>query len=247
MKRKVLVISILILLIIGIYLNRSYAHIYDKIGTMDSQSFNLKQTYAIGSSSKESLTYVAFGDSLTAGVGALTYEQSYPYQFAQKLFKKNKQPIKLIPFAIPGAKTNDAIHLLLDPTIKTNPDIITILLGVNDIHGNISKKDFIQNYEIILKKLKQETQAKIYIINIPYIGAPSLLMPPYDYYFDSQTQEFNETLKQMADENQVVYIDLYTPTRESAKQKEYYSPDLFHPSTLGYTLWAEILYDTFNQ
>ena len=130
---------------------------------------------------------------------------------------------------------------------KCPTDVITILFGVNDVHGFVSEEDFYAQYKAILEKLTKETNSVIYVINIPYIGAPSLILPPYNFYFDSQTKKFNTLLEKLADEYPIKYIDLYTPTRESAEQKEYYSSDLFHPSLIGYTLWTQILYDAFNQ
>lgn len=248
MKKRILILSLLILVCVGIYLNRSYAYIYDKIDNMALTASNDKQTYTLGDTQAldKNIVYVALGDSLTAGVGVDTYEQSYPYLFAQKLAQKNMS-ITMYPYAIPGAKTKDVEDQLLDETIKTSPDIITILIGVNDVHGNIETIEFKNNYENILKRLVQETQAKIYIINIPYIGSPKLILPPHNLYFDKKTQEYNEILTELASQYKVEYIDLYTPTRESAKKELYYASDLFHPSYLGYTLWAQILYDSFNQ
>jgi lysophospholipase L1-like esterase len=248
MKKRTLIILLVVLVCAGIYLNRSYAYIYDKIDDMALTASNSKQTYSFGDTqtSNKDIIYVALGDSLTAGVGVDTYEQSYPYQFAQKLAQKNMQ-VTLYPYAIPGAKTKDITRSLLDAAIKPSPDIMTILIGVNDIHGGISTTEFKNNYEYILKRLTQETHAKIYIVNIPYIGSPKLILPPHSIYFDKKTQDYNEILTQLATQYDVEYVDLYTPTHESAKQELYYASDLFHPSYLGYTLWAQILYDSFNK
>ncbi len=248
MKKRILILLLVILICIGIYLNRSYAYIYDKIDDMALTAPATNQTYILGDSqtSDKNIVYVALGDSLTAGVGVNTYEQSYPYQFAQKLVQKNMQ-VTLYPYAVPGFKTKDVADQLLDKTIKTSPDVVTILVGVNDIHGNIDATEFKNTYETILKRLTQETRAKIYIINIPYIGSPKLILPPHNIFFDKKTQDYNEILTQLVTQYKVEYVDLYAPTRESAKQELYYASDLFHPSYLGYTLWAQILYDAFNQ
>ena len=108
MKKKFLVIFVSLLLCVGVYLNRSYAHIYDKITIMGLPASNSKQIYTIGDtkSSNKNLVYVALGDSLTAGVGVDSYEQSYPYLFAEKIAQKNIQ-VTIYPYAIPGAKTKD--------------------------------------------------------------------------------------------------------------------------------------------
>lgn len=246
MKKRIIIITIFIILVLlGIYLNRSYAHIYAKIESMGLISSEKKHTYTIGKNSKTNIVYVALGDSLTAGVGVNNYKESYPYLFSEYISKDSQ--IILKPQAIPGAKTQDVIDNLLEPTIKIQPGIITILIGVNDVHSNISKEVFKNNYDLILKRLTQETSAKIYIINIPYIGSESLILPPYNFYFDNNIKDFNEVLKQFALDYKLEYIDIYSPTFQSAKHDEYYSSDLFHPSALGYAMWAKIIYDSFNK
>lgn len=174
MKKSIIYLTIFLLVVLGIYLNRSYAHIYGKIDAMNLKSSDTKQMYVLGSEAREKIVYVAIGDSLTAGVGVDSYEQSYPYQLAQYLTQIDTKNITLYPQAVPGAKTQDVIANLLDPTIKLQPNIITILIGVNDVHGNISKEEFENNYKTILKRLTEETNAKIYTITIPYIGAKKI-------------------------------------------------------------------------
>ena len=115
------------------------------------------------------------------------------------------------------------------------------------MHDNIPLTEFKNKYEDILKQLTQKTRAKIYVINIPYIGAPKLILPPHNFYFDKKTQEYNQVIADLVLQYKLEYVDLYVQTRESAKKELYYASDLFHPSYIGYTLWAQILYDSFNK
>lgn len=248
MKKTAAFIAIFAVITIGIYLNRSYAHIYDRIDEAALKSPDTKQVYLIGNimTSTEPIVFVALGDSLTAGVGAEKYEQSFPYLLAQK-FYGTLGPIKLINWSVPGAKTEDVIDSQLDRAINANAGIITLLIGANDIHGQIAAARFQQNYETILDRLTKQSQAEIYVINIPYIGADSLLLPPYNLYYDSQTRQYNEIIRNLCLRYRVKYIDLYSPTVELFKKSgPHYSSDLFHPSAEGYNLWAQIIYDDIN-
>lgn len=246
MKKRLYIILSLICVITFVYLNRSYAHIYNTIKESTlTQPLDFKN-YTIGESAK-SLTYVVLGDSLTVGVGVDSYIQSYPYQIAEQISKEKNQQVILKPFAIPGAQTITVIDSLLDQAIQAKPDIVTILLGVNDIHGQISQDEFYKNYKIILERLKKETDAQIFVISIPYIGTSRLILPPYDLYFSLQTQKFNAILTDLTKEYSVPLIDLYGGYTQYAKDVAYYSSDLFHPNAKGYTLWADIIYANFNK
>jgi lysophospholipase L1-like esterase len=235
---------IFLLIIIALYLNRSYAHIYNKIKEVDLKSSDNSQSYLVvnNNTASSSLTYVALGDSLTAGMGVTNYEESYPYLLAQ-YFAGNDYRINLQSRSYQGIKTAGLIKDYLPEAINDNPDIVTLLIGVNDIHGQISQKEFRQNYETILKRLTTETKAKIYVINIPFIGANNLLLPPYNYLFNLRTRQFNKIIKELADKYSVKYIDLYTPTEDLFRDNgPHYSADFFHPSAEGYKIWADLIY-----
>ena len=248
MRKKYLLIVVALIIIIGIYMNLSYSHIYKKIDDASLKSPDQNQTYVLGYGiGAESITYVAMGDSLTAGVGVDNYEKSFPFLIA-KNFAATGNDVVLKDRAFPGARTSDLKGDLLEQTIKDQPSIVTLLIGVNDIHGNISKSEFKSNYEEILSRLTKETKAKIYVINLPFIGGTDLLRFPYNFYFDYQTKQFNEVIKNLAENYNVKYIDLYSQTvDEFKKEGDHYASDSFHPSAKGYEEWAKIIYASINQ
>jgi len=240
-------IIIFLLIIVVICLNRAYAHIYNTIGAANLLSVNNQESYIINNGMDSSnIIYVALGDSLSAGVGAEKMEDSFPYLLAEKMARAGK--ITLHARAIPGELTSNLLSDLVPLAIKDNPDIITLLIGVNDLHDFISARSFRADYDKVLERLTQETAAKIYVINIPFIGADKMMLPPYQVAFDLQTREFNSIIKELAARYSVDYIDLYTPTVSLFKKSgDHYSADLFHPSAAGYKIWADIIYDSTNK
>ena len=240
--------GIILIIVAAVYLNRAYAYIYNHIdeANLKIPDHNISYLVANNKAASSSLTYVALGDSLSAGVGANEFNESFPYLLAQ-YFAGNDYKIILKKRAIPGFKTRDIMTSLLSSTIKDDPDIITLLIGVNDIHGQISKNEFEKNYDYILSRLTKETRAKIYIINIPYIGADNLILPPYNFLFDYQTKQYNEVISNLAVKYSVKYIDLYTMTEELFKMNgPHYAADFFHPSSQGYKIWADLIYADIN-
>jgi acyl-CoA thioesterase-1 len=246
MEKKYIITILLIIVILGIYMYFSYSHIYNEVSEKGLKSPDKNKIYLVGSNSyNKNLIYVSLGDSLTAGIGVDNYEQSYPYLIAEKLSAKDNIILKDI--SAPGFKISDLEKTLLPMAILDKPDIITLFVGINDVRSNVSKADFEKNYEQTLKILTRETKAKIYVVNIPYVGSSSLILPPYNYYFNFKTNEFNEIIKNLSQKNNVTYVDLYSPTiKEFKKSDSYYSADLFHPSAKGYAFWANIIYDNFN-
>ncbi|MFA6171774.1 MAG: SGNH/GDSL hydrolase family protein [Patescibacteria group bacterium] len=249
MKKKYLLASLLAILAAGIYLYYFHARIYQEISKANLKSPDKNQTFLIGADMdfQKNIVYAALGDSLTAGVGVLNYEESFPYLIAGKMAQDGKK-VTLKDHSIPGAKVGDLKDKLVSAAIADNPDIITILAGVNDVHGKVSLAEFKNSYGAILKRLTEETDAKIYLVSIPFIGAPSLMMPPYNLYIDWQTKKFNSVIKALAETYKAQYIDLYSPTAAQFKTNgAHYSPDLFHPSAEGYAIWAKIIYGYFDK
>ncbi len=248
MKRIYWLILALIVIALAIYFNRSYAHIYDTITMVNLTAPEHETGYALGNVFKAKDTiYVALGDSLTAGVGLEQYEDSYPYLVANKLTAQF-EGVTLVPLASPGARTIDLGTGLLDQAIKAQPKIVTILIGINDVHGSVSLGEFSKNYEHLLNRLTQETSATIYTISIPYIGDKTLIHWPYSTYFNWRIKQFNQEIKNLATRYQVQYLDLYTPAfADFQNMSPNYAADHFHPSAVGYTIWANLIYDHLHQ
>jgi lysophospholipase L1-like esterase len=247
MKKKTIIIIITLLILLYVYLFLAHQYIYKKIGDTQLKMSDIRFEYVIrnNESNNTNFIYTALGDSFTAGVGVLKYEESYPYLFAQKISENNN--IILRDRSYPGARTSDLIKDLLPITINDNPDIVTLLVGLNDIHDNVPKTKFTENYTEILRRLKTETKARILAISIPYVGTDTLLLPPFNLYFKYKTIEYNKIIKKLAEENDVEYVDLYTPTENMFKDTALHSTDLFHPSAKGYEVWAEVIYANFNK
>ncbi len=246
MKKMTFVALGVLFLTVLVYLWYAHASIYWKLGDLPIFAPKDYQSYYLGEHTKTSLTYVAIGDSLTAGVGVDSYTQSYPYLIANSIVQNQKTEVTLIPFAIPGIRSEYVVGYFLDSVIKEEPDIITILIGTNDIHGNVSASKFKEHYEIILRTLTEKTDAKIYAINLPYIGTKNLILQPYRYYLDLRTREYNTIIKDLAGQYTVTYVDLYSAHKPQALDDTYYARDFFHPNTVGYTLWAQTIYANFH-
>lgn len=234
----------LLLVAATIYFNRAYAHIYNYIDDMGLKGVNNQKTWEIvnNRSASSTLVYVSLGDSLSAGVGASSYEESFPYILGRYL-AGNDYRLTLESLAVPGARSAYLSSALLPEALAKDPDIVTLLIGVNDVHGQVGLKRFRENYENILEKLTTESRARIYVISLPYIGAPNLLLPPYRAFFDLETRRYNRVIEELCLKYGVQYLDLYTKTEGLFKEKgPHYSPDFFHPSAEGYRIWADLIY-----
>lgn len=254
MFKKILQVFLGLVFLFVVYLFFVNWLIYYRLGQAGLKASDNQHTYILNgqtfgqATNSAGLIYVALGDSLSAGVGVNDYKQSFPYLVAQKMALASDNKITHLNYSYPGARTSDLIADLLPLAIKDQPDVVTLLIGVNDIHGKVSSAKFKNHYDNILKQLKTQTTAKINVISLPLLGSDALLWPPFNYYYERQTLRFNEIIKDLARANNVNYIDLTGPSAEyAAANNSFYATDNFHPSNLGYDYWAQIIYEHLNK
>ncbi len=115
------------------------------------------------------------GDSITDA--GRNYEDKhdlgsgYP-KFAAKYVAQNHPDIhfEFVNLGIGGNKTDDLVNRLEKDFIDEQPDVVSILVGVNDCWHFADSRDFRdisvfeQNYRSILTALREKTKAKIMLI-----------------------------------------------------------------------------------
>ncbi|MCL4366331.1 SGNH/GDSL hydrolase family protein [Patescibacteria group bacterium] len=223
---------LIIFLITGIYLYISYSYFYNFLGQKHLTAPPHQTKTMLDNKFDHTIRYAALGDSLTAGVGAQDYKNSYPYLIAEKLSSKNN--VELLNFAQVGATSNDVLANQLSQAVSSKPDIVTLFIGVNDIHNLKSTAEFRSNYVSLVAALAK-TQAKVYVLSIPYLGSDKIVYFPYNFLLDYRTKQFNSIIKEAATLYNLKYLDLYALSKSS----NLYSSDLFHPSDFGYQFWAK--------
>jgi lysophospholipase L1-like esterase len=235
---KAFLILLAIILLIAGYLGFNYSRINTHLTKQNQNSPFKEKQYPILGQGQSSIRYIAVGDDLSAGVGASDFKKTYSYKVAEKLGKQ-ADIVTFINLSKPGATAEQAITQASQASLE-KADIITVHLGLNDLHNFVNPSDFKKSYEKVLSRLAT-TRARIYLINIPYLGSPKLVGFPFNFALGLKTQQLNEIIESMAKQNGLFYINLHAETLDSLGQKTSYSPDLIHPSEDEYLRWAEVI------
>ena len=158
--------------------------------------------------------------------------------------------LEFINRGVSGDRTCNILARINEDLIDLKPDIVTMLIGVNDTwrrydcNDPTSAEQFRENYENILKKIKNETNAKIIILE------PFLI---YGLGRDEYRSDLNEKIdvtRQLAKQ----YADYYIPLDGilAAASVEYddittISADGVHPAEDGKKIIAwhliQVLYE----
>lgn len=188
------------------------------------------------------IVYVALGDSTGAGVGAAN--GGYVVRLYNRLLQY-RPGSQLANLCVSGATTEDLLRGQLDSGVAKKPDLVTLGIGINDVGHNVPLEQFAENYDRILSTLKEKTQARIVVTNIPDISSAPVVPSSLRNQYHQQIVTFNQRLQEIANRHGVTVYDIYTVTaRELPSHPEYFSSDGFHPSDEGYELWASEMWPT---
>ncbi len=182
------------------------------------------------------------GDSITdAGRDRRNYHdmgKGYPF-YASALLTETLSDVEFdfYNFGISGNRTDQLFDRLYDDAIAFDPDVISILIGINDVwhrHGShkIATTDaqIATNYRAILERLKKETHAKIVMI------APYILDAEDKQHMREDLKTVLPIIEGLAKEFADVYIPLNEHFDEALKtqpEPRYYSADGVHPNANG--------------
>ena len=182
------------------------------------------------------------GDSITdAGRDKRNYYhmgKGYP-KYAVELIKEAfpDANIEFINQGISGNRTDQLFDRLYPDAIALEPDVISILIGINDIwhrHGagkiETTDEQIAVNYRAILTRLKAQTNAKIVILS------PYLLDCEEKESWRVELNSILPIIRDLAKEFADVYIPLDEIFEEALKtqpEPRFYSGDGVHPNENG--------------
>lgn len=188
--------------------------------------------------------YMALGDSLVAGYGALPVTQGYVYRlYREEVF--DKIPHTLFSNAgVPGVTSKQVLDHQVPQAIEAfRPSVITITVGGNDLlrilkgeNPNLVLSEFQANFAQILGALRTALpNTRIYVSNlytIPQIPGANDVVPV-----------FNEIVAGVAAMYNVPVADVYSAFLGRRGllliERPGAAPDEVHPTNAGYEVIAE--------
>jgi len=179
------------------------------------------------------ITYLALGDSAAQGIGATNPLKGYVGLVAKNLESSSGKTVRIINISKTGAKMNDYLKDQAPLIAASNPDIITIEIGANDIR-EYNDTDFRATFKKVLKTLPDGS----YVSNMPLFNS----RPGSTENGKRASAIVAEELKQYPNLN---FVDLQTETQQNQSIFGF-APDLFHPNNLNYKNWANAFLKKIN-
>ena len=180
------------------------------------------------------------GDSITdAGRDKRNYYdlgRGYP-KYAAALIAQRHPEIEFIDLGISGNRSGQLFDRSTADIIDLQPDVVSILIGINDLWHRYSKsaipttdEQFELNYRTLLSEIRRRTSAKIMII------CPFLLDAEKTQHLRPDLDRIIPIVEKLAAEFADVYMPLDAIMTEAMKTQPeplYYSADGVHPNQNG--------------
>jgi lysophospholipase L1-like esterase len=169
----------------------------------------------------EDAVILAFGDSLTVGVGT-DAQQNYPSVLAQLSGRK------VVAAGVSGEVSAQGRERLASELARVRPDLLILLHGGNDILRNRSAAELKANLEAMIGLARQEG-VQVVLLGVPEKSLFSDAAPVY---------------VELAEQHDLVFIeDLLSDLLRDSSMKS----DAIHLNTQGYRALAEGIYRVLQQ
>lgn len=217
----------LLLLLVGLLLLRVFS---DAAASRAVHHGGAAASSALPVATVPTLTYVAIGASDAFGVGtADPVHESWPVDLAQRLGPH----VQLLDLGLPGVTAAQAAQSELPIALASNPRIVTIWLGVNDLETGVPLASYSASLDGMIAALRSRTHAAIYVANLP-----DLTLLPYFSGWDpgklrSEVNAWNATIAQVCARDGATLVDLASFSNALANAPEDIADDGLHPSTAG--------------
>lgn len=186
-----------------------------------------------------------YGDSITdagrdrnPGANISSYGFGYVIHVAGKLAERDPNKYEIINTGISGNRIVDLYSRIKADLWNREPDVISILIGINDIWHEISYKNGVEpeRFEKVYRMLLEDTMKKLpktkIIICEPFY-LPGTATDGHDEF--KMTPEYARIAKKLADELGLYFLPLQSVLEEAAKKSsnQLVLSDGVHPNLYG--------------
>jgi lysophospholipase L1-like esterase len=205
-----------------------------------------------GGTDENGLVFLFQGDSITDGnrgrnLNDLNHVMGHGYAFSIASRLGERYPEKKLSFynrGISGNKVNDLAARWDKDTLDIKPDVLSILVGVNDSASVVFQRDpviSVEKYEEMYNSLLEQTKLKF--PNILFVLCESFILPvgKVKDNFEAYTADMvrrQQVVKNLAIKHNAVFVGLQDIFVTACKRApaEYWMWDGVHPTVAGHEL-----------
>jgi len=192
----------------------------------------------------EPLKLISVGESTVAGIGASTHEAALTGQLALALNRRSKRSVNWLVVARSGVNARSSLTELVPKLAGRRADVVLIALGVNDSIEFHTARRWASDIERLIDAIRGEVgDALVLLAGVPPLDYFPALPQPLSFVLGARSASLGEASVDIAQKmKRVVHVPFQI---EKGGSRQLFCSDGFHPSELGYSLWAEQLAEAF--
>ncbi|HEY2603815.1 MAG TPA: SGNH/GDSL hydrolase family protein [Thermoleophilaceae bacterium] len=174
-------------------------------------------------------SYVAIGDSFTAGAPGSDHDARWPDELAVSL-----RALEYHNLGVAGATTTEVADGQLERCIELDPDLVTVVCGANDVL--LSVRPDIDTHAAALDRIfstlrERLPDAIVVTVTMPPIAEHIGLRPRSRRRVERGVAALNEVTHELSARHGVLCLEF--ADHPTSHQRENYAADGFHPSITG--------------
>lgn len=220
-------------------ISESDKKIMDSINVLESK-LQPSLLQILGSSKRgEALKIVCYGNSITNGYKVGSWERvdaPYPETLAKLMQKNwNNQKIIVQNEGHNGWRSDQALANLKRLVLNKNPQVVTLMFGINDAYSNFSEALYLQKMQAIVRQLKAQNITVILL-------SPTFINTPYQ----ARVRQFAYKLSDLARSEAISFVDVGGKLAKKAFEAKIKPKDLLpddvHLADQYYAWIADIIF-----
>ena len=186
------------------------------------------------------MRYVALGDSYTIGTSVSPHDR-WPEQLVAAFVGESAGLELVANLGVNGYTSADLIREELPALGALEPDVVTVLIGVNDVVQGVPESTYEANVVAILDALLALLPAD----RIVTVAIPDYTKTPAGADYGDPTQQHdaivanNAVMARLAADRGIAFVDIFDISLEAATDRSLVAGDGLHPSGAQYARWVE--------
>ena len=178
------------------------------------------------------------GESTVAGVGAACHETALTGQLALVLSEHIGREVRWHAVGANGATASCTREVLLPRIPADSVDVVVIALGVNDVLRLHSPARWRRDLEQLVIAVRERVgAAPVVLATMPPLGRFPAFPSPLRWVLGARASALARATVHLARDLENVTVCTDTMDDDTC----HYAEDRFHPSELGYQVWARLM------
>ncbi len=188
--------------------------------------------------------YLALGDSYTVGE-SVPKDKSFPGQLRDSLQKTLNTEIGLEIIATTGWRTDNLQNAINSGTKRSNYDLVTLLIGVNNQFQNRPFDQYEKEFPELLEKaisLANGSPENVLVVSIPDYGFTPFGQQRDMDKISREIDAYNVFAASVSTDKGVAFVNITDITRNGLDDPSLVASDGLHPSGKAYGQFIERIY-----